>query len=56
MNASDLDTPDFYDVLGLDLEGGFTDAELRAAYRRASRAAHPDLGGDEQRACTALGS
>src|SRR4051812_31211890 len=35
--------PDYYEILGVDRNA--TDAEISAAYRRASNAAHPDRGG-----------
>lgn len=37
--------PTLYDVL--DVDANATDDELKAAYRRAARTAHPDVGGDE---------
>lgn len=32
----------------LGLEAGFTDAELKTAYRRAANVAHPDVGGSDE--------
>jgi DnaJ domain len=36
-----------YEVLGVEITA--TDAEVRAAYRRAARDHHPDAGGDDRR-------
>lgn len=33
----------------LGLSEGFTDDDLRKAYRKAAKSAHPDLGGDAQK-------